>query len=175
MGLDMSLYKFPKTEYSVSTILAVNAFINEAGNDIKRMFKYWYDEFGEYVPSTKIIAELMDICPDCNFIEEVGYWRKANAIHKWFVDNVQDGLDDCGFHRPVTREDLETLKRLCKQVLDDHSKAEKLLQSMPGFFFGVYDYDDGYFLTIQKTYDLCSKLLEEFDFENYNIYYASSW
>ena len=27
--------------------------------------------------------------------EEVGYWRKANAIHKWFVDNVQDGNDDC--------------------------------------------------------------------------------
>ena len=24
-------------------------------------------------------------------IEDVGYWRKANAIHKWFVDNVQDG------------------------------------------------------------------------------------
>ena len=20
---------------------------------------------------------------------EVGYWRKANAIHKWFVDNIQ--------------------------------------------------------------------------------------
>ena len=23
------------------------------------------------------------------------YWRKANAIHKWFVDNVQDGEDNC--------------------------------------------------------------------------------
>ena len=23
--------------------------------------------------------------------EEVGYWRKANQIHKWFVDNCQDG------------------------------------------------------------------------------------
>lgn len=27
--------------------------------------------------------------------EEVGYWRKANAIHGWFVDNVQKGNDDC--------------------------------------------------------------------------------
>ena len=26
----------------------------------------------------------------------VAYWRKANAIHKWFVDHVQDGVDDCG-------------------------------------------------------------------------------
>lgn len=23
--------------------------------------------------------------------EEFGYWRKANAVHKWFVDNVQNG------------------------------------------------------------------------------------
>ena len=28
--------------------------------------------------------------------EEVGYWRKANAIHGWFVRNVQNGKDDCG-------------------------------------------------------------------------------
>jgi hypothetical protein len=24
----------------------------------------------------------------------VGYWRKANAIHRWFVEHVQDGNDD---------------------------------------------------------------------------------
>ena len=23
-------------------------------------------------------------------------WRKANHIHQWFVQNVQDGNDDCG-------------------------------------------------------------------------------
>ena len=27
--------------------------------------------------------------------EEAGYWRKANAIHRWFVENVQKGEDDC--------------------------------------------------------------------------------
>lgn len=26
---------------------------------------------------------------------QVAYWRKANAIHKWFVDNVQGGKDEC--------------------------------------------------------------------------------
>ena len=25
---------------------------------------------------------------------EVAYWRKANAIHGWFVYNIQDGVDD---------------------------------------------------------------------------------
>lgn len=28
-------------------------------------------------------------------MEDAGYWRKANAIHRWFVDNVQHGDDDC--------------------------------------------------------------------------------
>ena len=26
-------------------------------------------------------------------VEEVGYWRKANQIHRWFVENVQKGED----------------------------------------------------------------------------------
>jgi hypothetical protein len=31
-----------------------------------------------------------------SYIEEsVAYWRKQNAIHKWFVDKVQSGNDDC--------------------------------------------------------------------------------
>jgi len=28
-------------------------------------------------------------------IFEAMYWRKANAIHRWFVENVQGGQDDC--------------------------------------------------------------------------------
>ena len=27
--------------------------------------------------------------------KEMLYWRKANAIHDWFVDNIQGGEDDC--------------------------------------------------------------------------------
>lgn len=27
-------------------------------------------------------------------IYEVAYWRKANHIHNWFVQNIQDGIDD---------------------------------------------------------------------------------
>jgi hypothetical protein len=47
--------------------------------------------------------------------EEVGYWRKANAIHKWFVDNVQDGKDDCGTY-PVEESKLKELLEVCKKV-----------------------------------------------------------
>ena len=45
-----------------------------------------------------------------------GYWRKANAIHDWFVRNVQDGVDECQ-RSPVTIEQLDELRGVCKQVL----------------------------------------------------------
>ena len=47
--------------------------------------------------------------------EEV-YWRKANAIHGWFVRNCQDGVDECE-PADVTREQLEQLVADCRTVL----------------------------------------------------------
>lgn len=175
MGLDMFLYRFPKIDLSPSTIYAADNFIHVISDDMIDMFISWYNVFEGRLPTMRDIKRLFELCPDGDFVREVGYWRKANAIHKWFVDNVQDGEDDCQYHRPVTKNDLETLKGLCKEVLNDHSKADKLLQSMDGFFFGVYDYDDIYFEKIQYTYNLCKKLIEEFDFDNYELYYVSSW
>lgn len=56
-------------------------------------------------------------------IEEVGYWRKANAIHKWMVENVQGGNDDCGSYQ-VSRESLQQLLDTVETVLE-HSKLVK--------------------------------------------------
>jgi hypothetical protein len=44
------------------------------------------------------------------------YWRKANQIHRWFVENVQEGKDDCEEYY-VERADLIRLRDLCKTVL----------------------------------------------------------
>lgn len=49
--------------------------------------------------------------------ENVCYWRKANQIHKWFVDNVQDGNDDCKEYF-VSPGKITELRDLCKKVLD---------------------------------------------------------
>jgi len=51
-------------------------------------------------------------------LEEVGYWRKANAIHRFFVNAVQDGEDDCCFHHEVTRSVLEDLRGRCKRIIE---------------------------------------------------------
>ena len=54
-----------------------------------------------------------------DIMDEVGYWRKANQIHAWFVDHVQDGEDDCDYHHEVTKEILEELRDTCIEVLSE--------------------------------------------------------
>lgn len=50
-------------------------------------------------------------------MDQIGYWRKANQIHNWFVEHVQDGEDDCCYHHEVTKEILEELLDTCEKVL----------------------------------------------------------
>lgn len=102
---------------------------------------------------------------------EVGYWRKANQIHRWFVENVQDGEDDCGDYY-VSREYLEKLLSTCKEVSQDHSLSEKLLPSQSGFFFGDTGYDEYYFRQIENTIEILERVLK---MENVSFYYHSSW
>lgn len=103
----------------------------------------------------------------------VGYWRKANAIHRWFVDNVQNGEDDC---RPyyVTREQLIELDTLCADVLADNTRAEELLHAQPGFFFGSYDYDEWYFGSLAETREIIKRALAIPEYMG-DFQYQSSW
>lgn len=109
---------------------------------------------------------------------EVMYWRKANAIHKWFVDNVQDGIDECQ-ESYIDPQKLYELRDVCKAVLEDRSRAAELLPSQSGFFFGGTEYNEDYFYDVQCTYDWLETLLfvGTFDekFKNWDFYYQASW
>jgi len=103
---------------------------------------------------------------------EVGYWRKANAIHNWFVKNVQEGEDDCKSYY-VSRGNLKELRDLCQRVLDFKHLANEQLPTQGGFFFGSTDYDEGYFGDVEDTIrivDLALALPDSWDLE-----YQSSW
>ena len=104
---------------------------------------------------------------------DIAYWRKANAIHDWFVRNVQNGEDNCGKYE-VTREHLQTLLDLCRQVKNDPSKAPELLPTAEGFFFGPTEYDEWYFDSLQETINQLYKALNSFD-KNWRFEYHSSW
>ena len=137
--------------------------------------------------------------------ESVGYWRKANAIHKWFVENVQDDNDDCGYYE-VSKEQLEELLEICNTIKSkikmEHNYvkngetfengmwcpiveegdivvnpevAEELLPTQSGFFFGSTDYDQYYMRDIENTIEILTKALQETDFDRQMIVYTSSW
>jgi hypothetical protein len=104
-------------------------------------------------------------------IEEAGYWRKQNQIHRWFVENVQKGVDNCGDYY-VSKSELETLLELCQKVKADNTLADELLPGASGFFFGGTEYDEWYFSGIDNTIDILKEALED---ENGEYYYSSSW
>lgn len=116
-------------------------------------------------------------------IDEVcysGYWkvayrRKANAIHRYFVENVQNWVDDCWDYL-LTKEILEKLVVLCNKVLKskDYSLAYKLLPTLDWCFFGSTAIDERYIEHLQYTVKTLKDIIEKFD-PDFNYYYSSSW
>ena len=108
---------------------------------------------------------------------ELKYWRKANAIHKWFVDNVQAGVDECQ-ETYVPVEKLYELRDICAAVMASPDQASALLPGQGGFFFGGTDYDEGYFDDVQSTLNWLNDLLlkDALDaMDGWDFYYQSSW
>lgn len=104
----------------------------------------------------------------------IAYWRKANAVHKWFVDNVQDGKDECQ-HSYVSREQLQELVNNCNHILKNKGAAKNVLPSKSGFFFGNTDYDDGYYDNLEYTSKRLTEILNNPKFKGWDFYYQSSW
>jgi hypothetical protein len=98
------------------------------------------------------------------------YWRKANQIHGWFVENVQGGEDNCEEHY-VSKEQLQELLNTCKEALA--KKDPSLIQPREGFFFGGYDIDQYYWGDLKETITMLERVLKLDD--DLSFYYQSSW
>lgn len=194
MGLDMFLWKMKKQKgKTFDEVMEIKRKLDNG--EIKGVEK---ENLKMYMFHTKL--ENINYEYDSLF-KEVYYWRKANAIHQWFVDNIQNGNDDCEDYR-VTQKDLQilidTLKEvynsLCnkemitKKVQDgsieyeikvfkeeDLEIAKQLLPTQEGFFFGGTEYDEYYFEQIKDTLNDLQIINECFDFENNYLIYGSSW
>jgi hypothetical protein len=111
--------------------------------------------------------------------EEVCYWRKANAIHKWFVQNVQGGEDNCGRYL-VSEDSFRALIETIEKILNTPQKSKRIdlaaihLPVTSGFFFGSTEYDKYYIEDLQFTLEKFKEILKESeDFPE--LYYESSW
>lgn len=127
-------------------------------------------------PEVEAVAKLM--CHDIHpkrlkwIAEECGYWRKANWLHGWFVDTVQEGSDDCKEYY-VPKELLQDLLKKIKQALKkgDHGDFEP----REGFFFGSNEMtDEEWADELEYTRKVLQAAFDDYS-DDWEFYYRSSW
>ena len=162
MGLDMNLY----------AKVYVGGRYHKIVDNFIEFEKGWKSQITTMKIPTKHIYEV---------VYDIGYWRKANQIHKWFVDNVQDGEDDCRQYS-VSKEQLLALKKICDDLLKSKDKEEalELLPPCEGFFFGstnteLDEFWECYWGDLSNTSTIITTALDYIDKYEAYIYYVSSW
>lgn len=166
-----------------SAIIAEEVELNHYSNESSEEFFERLQEFVSDVEVQERVNEARGIDKDLDEAvtsligtgEEIGYWRKANHIHAWFVQNVQHGEDDCGEYE-VTEEKLRELRDICEKVLKsyDEKVSAELLPTASGFFFGGTDYDSYYYDDVKDTIEILDNAIIHCT-ENTTIVYSSSW
>ena len=170
MGLDMYL-EIRREEY-------VSHYTKS--KSLKKQYSKFIEENGPNLPEVDSVSR--------KTFYEVGYWRKANQIHNWFLENCGprdcdgDPIDDC---RPieVPVDKLEQLLEDCKKVLEDHDLASVLLPTQSGFFFGSTSYDEWYFEDLEYTIKVLEPVIEFMhnikdkrkSNDWYDVIYSASW
>lgn len=102
-------------------------------------------------------------------VERQAQWYNAYSIHKWFVDNVQNGCDNDGYYE-VCGCDLQKLVDNCKQILENKELAKTLLPAADSYGFACDVYDDRYFKQVEDTVKQLNDLEEHAWYE-----YSSGW
>lgn len=100
---------------------------------------------------------------------ELVYWRKANAIHNFFT-SLKEQHESCESIE-VTKDMLGMLLDRCTMVLEDRSRADELLPTTSGFFFGSTEYDEWYFNKLEDTIKDVTPILSDGDIKDGDLYY----
>lgn len=221
MGLDMYLSKVKRIrEANLNELSALNeyfSYISRPNKYRETTMKEWngldmkdvnLDLVEDYIPECKTRYSVWDTekkYGHMSLFQNIGYWRKSNQIHNWFVGNVQDGADDCGQYE-VTEDKLTNLLNTCKKVLENSklvpgkisngqilkdgkwqdiieeglvienpATAMVYLPTCSGFFYGSTEYDEYYYNDVKETVDILERVLTTTDFEHEIVMYQASW
>ncbi len=188
MGLDMYLYRSKKVKgLSTKDYERINDAICNIPKDkfksiresVKRVRKEAYSQLDDAVRERGVYSKWLSV------FEDIGYWRKANQIHSYFVEQCQGGIDECQTTR-ISKKKLTKLMSLCKEAialkeiyLNDGiiqgKGCEEILPTASGFFFGGTEFNEWYFQDIEETIEIISKVIKETDFKTQTIFYRASW
>ena len=125
MGLDMAIYKTKKVNgfSAIDYYYANEAFDYYAEKELAKTNGWKFDfsltmDWG--IPKTftkEKIKPLQNLySKQSTIFETVASWDKANQIHAWFVNNIQNGVDNNSYYF-VTEDDLLDLKEICEKVI----------------------------------------------------------
>ena len=170
MGLDMYLYgeRYISRNYSDDPIATSNALLTTL-KELDLLDDDAIEKENIYGYSAKVVVK---------------YWRKAWPIHRWFVENVQNGEDNCGEYR-VQTDALQQLLSDCQAVLsakDDpdiaHDTAWAYIPPSENLEYNAFEDPreaEYYYYHIERTAKVLKHLLTDKKFEDYDFYYSSSW
>lgn len=166
MGLDMYLMSVPKISgMELEDILLANSHLKrleEEGGELYERVKEHIKSFEEFGNSWRSMKT------------EIFYWRKANHFHHWFVENIQNGIDDMGTYR-VDPHHVKELYELCDRLIRKSQSPYDLLPTRPGPFFGSTHYGKFYYLEVERTRSFLAEILTTFDFETHYLLYHANW
>jgi hypothetical protein len=105
---------------------------------------------------------------------ECGYFRKFNALHVYLVNHFGDDEDNC---QPIyiAKSGVEQILANLKEIQEDHAKAQSIMPTQSGFFFGSTDYDEWYFAYIDEAITMFTDVLAVLEDEDDCLVYQASW
>ena len=147
MGLDMHLYKRMYTKNWNHTVKRKEVTVKVDGEEVKGFDNPSY------------------------IIQEIGYWRKFNALHGFIVDNFAEGNDNC----QEIWLDYGDVKKILRALKDE----ENPIEPTEGFFFGSQEMDEWYHTDVKNAIEVFESLLEEMKSElgiaYLDYFYQASW
>jgi hypothetical protein len=128
MGLDMYLFRTRRVPgFTASNYERVNAAVYRAGAEGVDTLDL---ESATGLPGANALRECIHIegqaFPRATIFAQAAYWRKANAVHQWFVHTVQEGEDDCRLSDPVNADALHALRVRAQLIWLAHADTEGL-------------------------------------------------
>jgi len=196
MGLDMYLYarREISDEPTREKIAAVTAHIKRWDDEGCHYLSRWAHAPADRWNVTDEVISLAGLTPMLGEESNSGYaafdgswvsvtttyWHKANAVHAWFVDHCQDGVDECQ-EAEVHPEQLAALSAACEAALaaykaGDPNKAAQAMEPRPGFFFGGTDIDEYWAKDLAYTLRELRRIIEAaIAIGGVTFVYQSSW
>jgi hypothetical protein len=98
-------------------------------------------------------------------------WNSLYRIHSWFVNNIQNGVDD-GQNHYITREQLQKYVNTCKKALANKKKAHLIFPIKADFRNREQANMDDYFRVFEHDIKCITRVLKNPKFKDWDFCYT---